>query len=251
MRRRDVSPDLDARAGAARRAIPPGARPARSRAVLVLLLLVIVGLPLAITGSLFVARDSMPATVGDQPGGPIEGRLRDPEGVPLSGVRVQLFLVDEGGGVDPCSETLSGADGRFHFEAPAHRGKYALRAGGDAWVVDGREFSFLDREGKPIEPRDLQWRLEPGCRLAIELIRATDRYDDSGHYELRGRLHRGIAFGLVRPELRLPGEFEGGRIDVGGLPPLAGSLTIFLDNGDEVELELDLVPGVVRRELEL
>lgn len=230
-----------------------GGRPSgrRSRALLILFLMLIVGLPLAILGSLLGSRGSLPATSGEQPGGTIEGRLVDEQEAPLRGLPVRLFLISDEGEVALDHEVTTAADGAFSLVAPPHRGKYEIRVGGGEWVHSRRELSFLDRNGTPIELPPLELGLEPGCTLRVDLERTSDRYADSGRYELHGRLSQGLTLGLVRPALRLSGEFESGRIEIGGLPPLEGKLAIFLDNGDAVELPLELEPGAELRELRL
>jgi hypothetical protein len=228
-----------------------GAAEPRSRALLVLLLLLIVGLPLAVVGSLMGSRGMLPATVGDQPGGEIEGRLLDPEGRPLAGATVLLSLLPDGAPSEPQAEVETAGDGTFSFTAPPVRGKYALSAGGGEYVRTVRELSFLDPRGETVELEPVELQLEPGCVLTVRLERASDRYDDSGRYELHGRMLEGWALGLIRPSLRKTGEFEDGVVEIGGLPPLDGRLILFLDNGDEVELPLRLEPGHTERVLPL
>ena len=56
---------------------PPG--PAR-RAVTVLLALVMIGMPLIIAFDLSALRETAPAFRGNQPGGPVRGRILGPDG---------------------------------------------------------------------------------------------------------------------------------------------------------------------------
>ena len=66
---------------------PPG--PAR-RAVTVLLALVMIGMPLIIAFDLSALRETAPAFRGNQPGGPVRGRILGPDGAALGGIGVRL-----------------------------------------------------------------------------------------------------------------------------------------------------------------
>jgi hypothetical protein len=224
-------------------------RLARLRTLLFVLLLV--GLPLGVSISLIAGREDLPATSGEQPGGQVRGRLVEGGGASVPGVPVWLMAIAAESPTRLLGRTTSDAEGRFTLEAEPVIGKYAVGAGGKGYRRSWRELSFLDRKGAVIDPGELELRLLPGCSLRIELVRVSDRFAASGRFELRGRARDGGPFGLLRNEVLLSEDFEGGVIELDGLPPLDGELQVFLSNGDRLMLDLALDVGSHRRQIEL
>lgn len=223
----------------------------RSRATLILFLLLVVGGPCVMALSILGSEVVGPATVGAQPGGTIAGHLDLPEGEPKAGREVRLFLLPDEGAAREQESVTTDADGAFSFDAPPVQGKYLVAAGGGEWQHSYREFSFLDREGEPTDPRELVVPVRRGCRLVVELKSDSGRRVDRGTWHLSGRASSGPLFGLVRAEIRTSGEFSGGRLEVDGLPPMAGELSIELDGGDIVRVPVELEDGEEHRTVEL
>lgn len=224
-------------------------RLARLRTLLFALLLV--GLPLGISISLIAGRHSLQAMSGSQPGGWFRGRIVLADGNPAVGVPVQLLTLSADASASKCAEVASGSDGHFALQAPPHEGKYAVRAGGGELRHVWREVSFIDRKGAVTDPGELELRLERGCSLTVEFVRVSERYADSGRFDLTGRVRGGSLFGLMATEVSRSEDFEGGRIEIGDLPPFDGKLQVFLSNGDQLALDLALGEGAHLRRIEL
>jgi hypothetical protein len=215
----------------------------RARLAATLAVLLVVGLPATLATMVLSSRAERPVPSGAQPGGTIRGFLRDPRGAPLPDVEVRLFLVPLGASLEPAGSTRSAADGAFELAAPPLRGRYELRAGGGELRRVSRGFSFLDRGGRPVEPKAPVLELQPGCSLRVSFEAATARFEDSGRYELRATAAEGPLPSLLGQRVALEGEFDGARIEIGGLPPLDGELLIFFDNGDELRFPIRLRTG--------
>lgn len=229
------------------------ARPVR-RAGFLLLTLFVLGLPALVMRGLIDTDLDLHATVGSQPGGLLQGRLiprgdwaGEAEGR-LGGHELELFTVDLSGVRTRVGATRSSADGSFSFEVPAVSGRYEVVAGGGLWQRVLREFSFLDRAGELAPERELELPLREGCALVVEL---QGDPPVAGAYDLSGELKEGAILGILHPSFRREAEFEGGRIELDGLPPLSGVLRVFFGVGDELRLEVDLVPGETVRCVEL
>ncbi|MCB9914040.1 MAG: hypothetical protein H6828_02690 [Planctomycetes bacterium] len=190
------------------------------------------------------------ATVGEQPGGPLAGRLvergewddaRRAEG--LGGHVVELWTVDVTGERAKVAETASDADGAFAFEAPPVHGRYELATGGGLWQRTLREASFLDRSGGLAPTRELELPLRPGCELVVTFTGRPGSAPLAGSYDLTGEMREGAVLGLLHQSLHAAGDFEEGVLELDGLPPMSATLRVFFGMGDELTLELELEPG--------
>lgn len=213
-----------------------GRRPPRVGTIL--LWMVLMGLPFVIASQLLHASLDL-ATPGDQPGGEIAGRVvAEEDGRPLTQVPVELRLA-RGEESTPVLETRTDADGRFRFDAPAHKGYYRVHLGGGSLRRVVRSFSFLDQD----EPLEVE--LGPGATLAIRLDRDGGGRIPGGTLYMEARLGGG-GMSIFKPTLRMEQRFEGSAVRIDGLPPLHGKLRIELDGGERIELEFDLEEGQQR-----
>lgn len=214
---------------------------------LVLLILLVFGAPAAVSISLVTQEIGGEATFGAQPGGRVSGRVLDEDGRPLAGQPVELVLVSPDRVRSPGPRTTTDADGRFELAAPALEGSYLVVAGGTGtWQHDVHGLSFLDRRGGTIQPGPLELELLPGATLELVFRAGADTGPDStgsGRYVIEGKERRGLLFGLVPYGLRREGEVRDGRLRLEGLPPMRARVSVAFDDGETVELELDVEPG--------
>lgn len=220
----------------------PDAGP-RVRALGLLLTLGLLAPPLLVVAQLLSMHNAGEVVSGSQPGGLVEGRVRDPEGAPLAGHEVILMLLPEGGEPTQQAAALTDAAGRFSFQAPPLEGKYRLIAGGGLLRRTFLDITMVNDEGRTLtlEPVDLD--LEPGALLRIVLEREDGRPVTGGTLVLQGTTRGEGLFGLLAYGIRLEQEFEANTCEVGGLPPLKGDLTIRLRSGDVVADEVELPAG--------
>lgn len=225
------------------------------RVRLALLLLLLVGAPFLVTFSLLSSRAYGPVVRADQPGGRIDGTVLDPTGVPLADVEVELVLVTDppvgASHAEVAERTRTDHEGRFSFEAPSHRGAYELRAGGGPWRKVAQGFTFVDGRGRKVEPEPVEFDLQPGAILTVEIERRRGGPLAGGEWELRGHRSERTWLRWFEPELVTRGRFQGTRLTIGGLPPLGGTLTLRLDGGDVVTLPVELSVGETFRHIDL
>jgi hypothetical protein len=231
-------------------AAAPGSR-LRTRVILFVLLLVVLGLPAAIGTSWL--RSDVPGAVtsGAQPGGRARGRVVDGEGRPLVGRAVEALLVLGAGETRPGPRTESDARGEFALELPAVQGHYLLRAGGEEEQRAVRPLSFLDPHGRAVEPRAVELALRPGAILELAILLPDGRPAAGGHWVLDGTFGEGLLLGCVPYGLRQEGAVVEGRVRADGLPPLRGTLSVVLDTGESLELDVELRPGLNARTVSL
>ncbi len=228
------------------------------RIVTVLLLILLIGLPVLVASSLFVRSGPMRVVDAAQPGGVIRGRVVDPEGRPVAGANVMLWLasVDKGGSSTTATmaeipPAISGADGSFEFQAPAFDGHYQVVAQSDLWIGARESLTLVDSDGEALEPGETVLTVEPGCLLRIELVDSTGAALGNGDYTLSGEVETGLLFGLLGGTRSSSGSIHGGLLEIGGLPPMEATIAIEMDDGRTAELVLPLAPGIVRDRIEL
>jgi hypothetical protein len=214
-------------------------------------LLLLFGAPALVTMALVTANFRGEVTRGAQPGGPIAGSVVDADDEPLRDFELELATVASDGQSREVARTRTDADGRFAFQAPACEGHYELRAGGGTWQRAVHGVSFLDREGRTIEPRPITLAVEPGCQLELTFARGDKRAVGDGEYTLEGDFGTGYLFGLVKARMRSAGKVHAGVLRVDGLPPMRAELSVRFESGETVELELQLAPGVQRETVAL
>jgi hypothetical protein len=217
-----------------------------------LLILLVFGAPTVVSISLVTQEIGGEATFGAQPGGSVQGRVVDEDGRPLAGQPVELVLVSPDRVRSPGPRTTTGADGRFALDAPALEGSYLVVGGGTGtWQHDVHGLSFLDRRGETIEPGPLELELLPGATLELSFRDAAGTPAGDGRYEIDGKERRGLLFGLVPYGLRREGAVKAGVLRLEGLPPMRARVSVALDDGRSVDLELDVEPGANASTVEL
>jgi len=217
------------------------------RAMGLLLTLALLSLPMLVVSQLMTMRSTGEVVSGSQPGGLLEGRVRDPEGEPLEGHEVILMLLPIQGEPMQSATALTDADGGFSFQAPPLEGKYRLIAGGGLLRSTFSDITMVDDEGSALtlEPVDLD--LQPGAVLRIVIEREDGRPVTGGTLILQGTTTGEGLFDLVSYVIRLEQDFEGDTCEVGGLPPMEGHLTVQLRSGDVVGDEVTLPAGTTTR----
>lgn len=208
-----------------------------------LLTLALLALPMLVVSQLMTMRGSGEVVSGSQPGGLLEGRVRDPEGEPLEGHEVILMLLPMEGEATQEGTVLTDTEGGFSFQVPPLEGKYRVIAGGGLLRRTFVDITMVDDEGDllTLEPVDLD--LEPGAVLRIVIEREDGRPVTGGTLILQGTTKGEGLFSLLSYRIRLEQEFEGDTCEVGGLPPMEGDLTVSLRSGDVVGDEIKLPAG--------
>jgi hypothetical protein len=211
---------------------------------LALLLLIVFGAPAVVSISLVTQEIGGEATSGEQPGGPVRGRVVDEHGRPLAHQPVALVLVSTDRVRSPGPATETDQQGAFALAAPPLAGSYLVVAGGTGtWQRDVHGLSFLDRRGKAIEPAPLELALRPGATLELTFHGGDGAPAGDGRYVIDGEERRGLLFGLVPYGLRREGALADGVLRLEGLPPMRARVSVAFDDGETVELELDVEPG--------
>ena len=227
---------------------PPG--PAR-RAITVLLALVMIGMPLIIAFDLAALRETAPAFRGNQPGGPVRGRILGPDGGALGGIGVRLHATTSGAPL--LVETTSAADGTYALEAPPlTNAAYRLRTGGGPWRLMDREVGFLAPDGPLVgDTLEHDVTLKPGAVLRIDLAREDGLPSPGGTVRLRGEWVETGAMRLAPRILDMERSFEGTPIVLDGLPPLDGRVDLVLAGGRTVTFEVALREGEQQQRVDL
>jgi len=220
----------------------PQARP-RTRAMGLLLTAGLLALPPMVVSQLVSMQSAGEVVSGSQPGGLVEGRVRDPAGEPLEGHEVILELVPEAGKPLREASALTDAAGRFSFPLPPFEGKYRLLAGGGLLRHTYVDITMVDEEGSALTLDPVSLDLELGALLRIVFEREDGRPVTGGTVTLQGTTEGTGLFGMLAYGIRLKHKFEGNTCEVGGLPPLKGDLTIRLHSGDVVGDEVTLPAG--------
>lgn len=235
----------------------PDKEPA-SRLVGILLLILLVGLPVLVVSGLFVRVGPVRVVDGMQPGGAIVGRVVDPEGYPVAGVNVLLWLaeISEDGSIaahadEETAPVVTDADGRFELNVPPFEGHYEIVAEGDLWVGASKGVTFVDRDGDPYDPGEIELTIEPGCLLRLELVDETGAPLGNGDYTLTGKADTGPLFGLLGARRHSRGSIHKGVLEIGGVPPMEATISIHMDDGRLVEITLPLTAGIVRDRIAL
>ena len=226
---------------------PGPSAPPRVRAMGLLLTVGLLALPMLVVSQLLSGPNAGEVVSGSQPGGLVEGRVRDPEGEPLAGHEVTLMLVPTDG--EPTQEAVALTDvaGQFSFQAPPLEGKYRLLAGGGLLRRTALDITMVNDEGRVLTLEPARLDLERGALLRIVLEREDGRPVTGGTLMLQGTTSGEGLFNLVVYGIRLEQEFEGDTCEKGGLPPLKGDLTIRLRSGDVVSDKVALPAGTTTR----
>jgi hypothetical protein len=206
-----------------------------------LVVLALFGLPLGLMLAYLALRKAPP--FADQPGGRIEGTVKDEGGAPLAGVRVDVYTHRRDGSPELYRRLAADEAGRFETEVPPLDGCYVVWVGGGPWVEDKVDLS-LAGDAFP----DLDFTLKPGTELAVHLDKKSGAAIDGGHYYLT---RPGGLLGLpLRADVAL-GEFQGADFVRGGLEPGTWTLAVELEDGTKAEWKLALEAGRVELELAL
>ena len=236
----------------------PEQRGQTPRIVTVLLLILLIGLPVLVASSLFIQPGQVHVVDAAQPGGMIRGRVLDPEGGPVAGANVMLWLASVDGGGSSTTATMaeipaakSAADGSFELQAPAFKGHYQVVAESDLWIGSRKSLTLVGSDGKALEPEETLLTVEPGCLLRIELVDSNGDALGNGDYRLSGEVETGLLFGLLNGSRSSSGSIHDGLLEIGGLPAMEATIAIKMDDGTTAELVLSLAPGIVRDRIEL
>jgi hypothetical protein len=212
----------------------------------VMWVLLVLGLPLAITLKLVFSSADYGAAGGDQPGGEISARLVDRDGNPLAGQPVELQVWPAGGLPETVETRASDAQGRVTFRAPPAQGKYRLLAGGGELQRVGRERSFVDGDGRAVELEEVELVLVPGAVIELTFTRQGEPPTGRASLKLEGETQGGAFFGLAGTPISLTRNFEGGVCVLDGLPPLTGQITAEFADGASVSFKVSVGTGTSR-----
>lgn len=223
---------------------PDDAAIPRRRSIGILMLLVLLGLPFAVSMQLQGFRENVPPAFVDQPGGPLQGVLTDPAGEPVPNVDVFLFVEDASDRRN-VAETQSDAEGRWSLRAPAApEAIYFLRIGSGPWRWDGQRLTLVDADGEARDLEPIETQLEAGCTIVLSLTRKDGRPSGPGQAVVEGVYGGGGLFDPFQRRLRREERFEeASAIRIEGLPALKGELQLQLDSGVPVKVPIELKVG--------
>jgi len=216
----------------------------RSRLRGVLWAVLVFGLPLSIVLQLWLGPTELGAPAGEQPGGELLARVVDEEGDPVEGADVELQLLPLGAEPSTHATAATDGEGRTRFDAPALHGKYRLLTGGGAYQRVGRERSFVDGRGRPVEQAEVVLEQRQGVQLDLSFSRAGSPMA-GGTVWLEAKTLAGPLFGLFGAPITLEREFEGGECLLDGLPPLEGMVRVRFLDGTELTFQVEARKGRV------
>ena len=216
----------------------------RSRLRVVMWAVLVFGLPLSIVLQLWLGPAEFGAPAGEQPGGELLARVVDEAGDPVEGATVELQLWPVGAPAETHETRETDAEGRVRFDAPPLHGKYRLLTGGGAHQRVGRERSFVDGKGRPVELAEVVLERRPGVQLELSFTRSGSPVD-GGTVWLDATTLAGPLFGLLGAPITLEREFEGGECLLDGLPPLEGTVRVRFVDGTELEFRVEAREGTV------
>ncbi len=217
---------------------------------LILVALVLLVLPAAVT-ALFLARQARWAVApGAQPGGRITGRLAPIGGVAgdasLENLAVEIVGVARDGSTHTESSGLTNASGRFELEVQPLDGHYEARIEGGGWQTINVPISLVDGLGK-----ELLIPVRPAARIELTFVRRSGVPVRGGEWSLDGEVGRSWFSAWSGRLFERRGTFTGPDLVVDGLSPMRAHVVIRLDGGDRTELVMDLVVGPNRHTVDL
>lgn len=216
----------------------------RSRLRILMWAVLVFGLPLSIALQLWFGPAEFGAPVGEQPGGALLVRVVDEQGAPVTGAEVELQLLPLGAASSTHGTVSTDEEGRASFDAPPLHGKYRLLTGGGAFQRVGRERSFVDGRGRPVELPEAVLERRQGVQLDLSFTREGSSVD-GGTVWLEARTLEGPLFGLLGASIALEREFEGGACLLDGLPPLEGMVRVRFLDGTELAFRVEAREGRV------
>jgi hypothetical protein len=222
-----------------------------SKLKVVLLVVLLFGAPALVTAALLTSDFSGAVADGSQPGGVVRGVVVDADGHAIGGLEVELIGASTSGPRSDGPTSTTAADGTFELRAPPLEGHYEIRSGGGDWQRAVQAYSFVDGNGKLVEPQPVRVVVHPGCRLELEFARANGRSAGEGEFTLQGKFGSGLFFGLVKPELKKAGAVRDGRLELSGLPPMKADIFVRMSTGETVELTLALTPGMNKKRIQI
>ncbi|MFT4538060.1 MAG: hypothetical protein ACI841_001775 [Planctomycetota bacterium] len=176
-----------------------------------------------------------------QAGGLVAGRVTDEDGTAITEHKVELFLVLKGQAQSWYADTVTDEQGEYQFQAPALDGHYLVHAGGGDWRRVAKPLLLVGDEpadGKILP--ELEFELQPGAILIVQLSRADGRPIRGGVLRISGQLGTEWPWNRWSPSVHLDQKFEGEEVIVDGLPALSGEVEIELENGRSVRFDLEL-----------
>jgi len=200
--------------------------------------LIAVGLSLSIMLQAWIGQADLSAPAGEQPGGDLIARVVDEDGHPVVGHPVELEVWPSGSQPKVHATGETDEQGRVAFGAPALVGKYRILAGGGGHQRVGRERSFVDDEGRAVEPTEALLELREGVQLAMTFSRPEGSAVAGGTLWLDAMTLDGPLFGLLGAPIGLTREFEGESCLLDGLPPLEGAIRVRFLDGTELEFQV-------------
>ncbi len=218
---------------------------------IVLLLVLLFALPAVVTTALLTQNVKLEVHDGAQPGGVVKGNVVDAEKKPVAGIDVAGVGVPTDGGATLAGRTKTDAKGAFELALTPVAGHYELRFTSSQWQEARVGFGWLDASGHKTDPAPLEVRMEAGCSLDVDVLRADGKTAGAGTFELQGAGGGGLFSGWVgaRPSRR--GSFDAGTFTIDGLPPMHGRLWITMATGERIDSTLDLVAGKNHHKIEL
>jgi hypothetical protein len=218
---------------------------------IVLLLLLLFALPAVVTTALLTQNVKLDVHDGAQPGGSVKGIVVDAEKKPLAGIDVTGVALPTEGGAMIAGRTLTDAKGAFELALSPTVGHYELRFTAPHRQEARVAFGWLDASGHKTDPVPLEVRMEAGCSLDIDVVRADGKAAGPGTFELQGAPGGGLFSSWVGAHVTRSGTFDAGTFHVDGLPPMHGRLWITMATGERIDSTLDLVVGKNHHKIEL
>jgi hypothetical protein len=222
-----------------------------TKARIALLVLFLFGVPAIVTTALLTSSTKDITADGAQPGGSVQGEVRDTAGAALPAIEIEVFSVVGEGTPVRVAGAKSDERGSFEISMPPIQGHYELRASGADWQEHRRDLTFLDAAGKPVTLAPVQIALLPASRLEIEFVHPNGSAAGAGSFELSGVETGGFFASFNGRRVQSSGTFEAGKLTILGLPPMQVHLAAWLVSGERVELVLQLVAGKNHHRVEL
>ena len=222
-----------------------------SKQRIVLLLLLLFALPAVVTTALLTQNVKLEVRDGAQPGGVVKGIVVDTEQRPIAGIDVTGVALPTDGGASIAGNARTDAKGAFELVLTPVTGRYELRFTAPLWQEARVAFGWLDASGNKADAEPIRVRMEPGCSLDVDVVRADGKAAGAGTFELQGAPGGGLFSGWAGAHVTRRGTFEAGTFGISGLPPMHGRLWITMGTGERIDSTLELAPGKNHHKIEL
>jgi hypothetical protein len=222
-----------------------------SKQRIVLLLLLLFALPAIVTTALLTQNVKLEVRDGAQPGGVVKGVVLDTEQRPIAGIDVTGVALPTDGEPSIAGKAQTDAKGAFEIALLPVTGRYELRFTAPLWQEARVEFGWLDTAGNKVDPAPLQVRMQAGCSLDVDVVRADGKAAGAGTFELQGAPGGGLFSSWANARVSQRGSFDDGTFTITGLPPMHGRLWITMGTGERIDSTLDLVAGKNHHKIDL